>query len=62
MPDEGTVERMNRTIKDTIVRRYHYADHQHLAVPLELLLSAYNHSRGLTTLERRTPRKYDPPS
>lgn len=35
MPDNGQVERMNRTIKDATVRRYHYDDHaqfeRHLA-------------------------------
>lgn len=29
-PTVGQVERMNRTRKDAIVKRYHYKTHQHL--------------------------------
>jgi hypothetical protein len=28
MPDNGQVERMNRTVKDATVKRYHYDDHE----------------------------------
>ena len=54
----GQVERMNRTIKDATVKRYHYADHQQLTVHLELFVAAYNHARRLKTLKGSTPHQY----
>ena len=30
MPDNGQVERMNRTLKDATVRRYYYDTHDQL--------------------------------
>lgn len=54
----GQVERMNRTIKDATVKRYHYADHQQLAAHLELFLNAYNYARRLKTLKGLTPHEY----
>jgi transposase InsO family protein len=54
----GQVERMNRTIKDATVKRYHYADHQQLTAHLELFVAAYNHARRLKTLKGFTPHQY----
>ena len=50
MPDNGQVERMNRTIKDATVKRYHYASHDELRAHLQLFVDAYNHARRLKTL------------
>ncbi len=38
----GQVERMNRTIKDATVRRYHYDDHAQLERHLTDFIAAYN--------------------
>ncbi len=54
----GQVERMNRTIKDATVKRYHYVDHQQLQVHLELFLDAYNHARRPKALNGLTPHGY----
>ena len=53
----GQVERMNRTIKDATVRRYHYESHDRLREHLKTFLDAYNFAKrlkalnGLTTFE-----------
>lgn len=54
----GQVERMNRTIKDATVKRYHYASHDELRRHLQLFLDAYNHARRLKTLRGLTPYEY----
>ena len=46
----GQVERMNRTIKDATVKRYHYASHDELRQHLQLFVDAYNYGRRLKTL------------
>jgi IS30 family transposase len=51
----GQVERMNRTLKDATVNRYHYATHQHFKEHLETFLMAYNFARRLKTLKGLTP-------
>ena len=38
----GQVERMNRTIKDATVKRYHYDDHDQLRRHLADFVAAYN--------------------
>ena len=43
----GQVERMNRTIKEATVKRYHYDDHEQLRRHLDLFIDAYNHARIL---------------
>jgi transposase InsO family protein len=55
MPDNGQVERMNRTIKDATVKRYHYASHDELRHHLQLFVDAYNFARRLKTLRGLTP-------
>ena len=51
----GQVERMNRTIKDATVRRYHYDDHDQLERHLADFVAAYNFGRRLKTLGGLTP-------
>ena len=54
----GQVERMNRTIKDATVKRYHYDDHGQLRTHLADFLAAYNFARRLKTLSGLTPYEY----
>jgi transposase InsO family protein len=51
----GQVERMNRTIKDATVKRYHYDSHEQLRAHLADFVSAYNFGRRLKTLRGLTP-------
>ena len=51
----GQVERMNRTIKDATVKRYHDASHDQLRTHLQLFVDAYHHARRLKTLRGLTP-------
>lgn len=41
----GQVERMNRTLKEATVRRYHYETHDQLESHLAVFLDAYNFAR-----------------
>jgi transposase InsO family protein len=54
----GQVERMNRTIKDATVKRYHYDSHDQLRIHLQDFLDAYNYARRLKTLSGLTPYEY----
>ena len=54
----GQVERMNRTLKDATVRRYHYESHDELRHHLQLFLDAYNYGRRLKTLRGLTPYEF----
>ena len=54
----GQVERMNRTIKDATVKRYHYDTHDQLRTHLQLFVDAYNHARRLKTLRGLTPHEF----
>ncbi len=54
----GQVERMNRTIKDATVKRYHYDSHAKLRSHLSDFLDAYNFARRLKTLSGLTPYEY----
>lgn len=54
----GQVERMNRTIKDATVRRYHYDDHAQLERHLGYFIAAYNFGRRLKTLKGLTPYEF----
>ncbi|ODT83866.1 MAG: transposase [Pelagibacterium sp. SCN 64-44] len=51
----GQVERMNRTLKEATVRRYHYSSHQQLGAHLSAFLDAYNFAKRLKTLNGLTP-------
>jgi transposase InsO family protein len=54
----GQVERMNRTIKDATVKRFHYDDHDQLRAHLANFISAYNFGRRLKTLKGLTPYEF----
>jgi transposase InsO family protein len=54
----GQVERMNRTIKEATVRRYHYDRHAELENHLTDFINAYNYGRRLKTLKGVTPYEY----
>lgn len=51
----GQVERMNRTIKEATVKRYHYSSHEQLKEHLQTFLMAYNFAKRLKTLKGLTP-------
>ena len=51
----GQVERMNRTIKDATVKRFHYESHDQLRQHLADFVAAYNFARRLKTLCGLTP-------
>ncbi|WP_395696645.1 IS481 family transposase [Methylocella sp.] len=54
----GQVERMNRTIKDATVKRFHYDSHEQLERHLADFVSAYNFARRLKTLKGLTPYEF----
>src|SRR3954464_14674554 len=54
----GQVERMNRTIKDATVKRFHYASHDQLRQHLADFVAAYNFARRLKTLKGLTPYEF----
>jgi len=54
----GQVERMNRTIKDATVKRYHYENHDQLKTHLHTVLKAYNFAKRLKILKGLTPHEY----
>ena len=51
----GQMERMNRTLKEATVRRYHYDSHDQLRKHLAAFLAAYNFAKRLKTLRGLTP-------
>ena len=51
----GQVERMNRTLKDATVRRYHYDTHRQLGEHLAAFLEAYNSPSGSRPFEGSRP-------
>jgi transposase InsO family protein len=54
----GQVERMNRTLKEATVRRYHYETHDQLREHLETFLAAYNFAKRLKILRGLTPYEF----
>jgi transposase InsO family protein len=54
----GQVERMNRTIKEATVKRYHYDLHEQLKQHLTDFINAYNFGRRLKTLKGLTPYEF----
>ena len=54
----GQVERMNRTIKEATVKRYHYDSHDQLDRHIGDFVAAYNFARRLKTLRGLTPYEY----
>lgn len=53
----GQVERMNRTIKDATVKRFHDNDHDQLRTHPADFMAAYNFARRLKTLGGHGPRR-----
>lgn len=51
----GQVERMNRTLKEATVKRYHYGTHAQLREHIHAFLMAYNFAKRLKTLRGLTP-------
>ena len=51
----GQVERMNRTIKDATVERFHYESHDQLRTRLADFMGAYSFARRLKTFGSLTP-------
>ncbi|MDR6100926.1 transposase-like protein [Agrobacterium larrymoorei] len=54
----GQVERMNRTVKDATVKRFHDGDHEQLKKHLADFIDAYNFGRRLKTLKGLTPYEF----
>ena len=54
----GQVERMNRTIKEATVKRFHYDNHDQLRTHLDGFIAAYDFARRLKTLNGLTPYEY----
>jgi transposase InsO family protein len=54
----GQVERMNRTIKQATVHRFHYDSHDQLRQHLADFVNAYNFARRLKTLKGLTPYEF----
>lgn len=54
----GQVERMNRTLKEATVKRYHYGNHVQLREHLQAFVHAYNYAKRLKTLRGLTPFEY----
>jgi len=54
----GQVERMNRTLKEATVRRYHYDSHDTLRAHLQTFLDAYNYAKRLKSLRGLSPYEF----
>ncbi len=54
----GQVERMNRTLKEATVKRYHYGSHGQLREHLQTFVDAYNFAKRLKALKGLTPFEY----
>jgi hypothetical protein len=51
----GQVARMNRTIKEATVKRFHYDEHGQRRDVSRISYDAYNHARRLKALSGLTP-------
>ena len=54
----GQVERMNRTLKEATIKKYHYQSHQILKEHLQDFMMAYNYAKRLKALRGLTPYQY----
>jgi transposase InsO family protein len=54
----GQVERMNPTIKEATVKRFHYERHDQLLTHLTDFMASYNFAQRLKTLSGLTPYEY----
>ena len=57
-PAKAGVERMNRTIKEATVKRFHDENHDQLRTHLADFMAAYNFARRLKKLSGLTPYQY----
>ena len=54
----GQVERMNRTVKEATIKRFHYETTDQLNTHLQAFLRAYNHGKRLKRLRGLTPYEF----
>ena len=54
----GQVERMNRTVKEATVKRFHYETNDQLNTHLQTFLRAYNFAKRLKRLQGLTPYEF----
>ena len=54
----GPVERLNRTIKEATIQRFHYQTTNERNKHLQAFLLAYNHAKRLKTLRGLTPHEF----
>ena len=54
----GQVERINRTIKEATIKRFHYDDHNQLRTHLADFIAAYHFARRLKAIGGLTPYEY----
>ena len=54
----GQVERLNRTLKEATIRRYHYRNETELNTHLQSFLRAYNGGKRLKKLRGKTPYEF----
>lgn len=54
----GQVERMNRTLKEATIKRYHYNSHEELKKHLYAFLNTYNFAKRLKALKGLTPYEF----
>lgn len=54
----GQVERMNRTLKEATVKRFHYQTTDQLNTHLQTFLRAYNYAKRLKKLRGKTPHEF----
>ncbi|MFA5688679.1 MAG: integrase core domain-containing protein, partial [Kiritimatiellales bacterium] len=54
----GQVERMNRTLKEATVKRYHYGTHDQLKEHIQTFLMACHFAKRLKALRGLTPYEY----
>ena len=54
----GQVERMNRSIKEETVKKYHYKTQEEMEKHLDTFISAYNCAKHLKSLNLKTPLEF----
>ena len=54
----GQVERMNRTVKEATIKRFHYETSAELNTHLQTFLTAYNYAKRLKRLKGLTPYEF----
>ncbi len=54
----GQVERMNRTIKEATIKKYHYENFDQLEAHLHTFMASYNCAKHLKSLKLKTPLEF----